>query len=89
MNISDVISCFSLTVEQYMKLTDQQFMILEYICSFGSITPMEAFSELGITKLSTRISEMKAIGIRFDQVYEGRENRFGKKVRFMRYRKAA
>jgi hypothetical protein len=32
---------------------------------------------------------MKAIGIRFDQEYEGRENRFGKKVRFMRYRKAA
>ena len=89
MNISDVISCFSLTVEQYMKLTDQQFMILEYICLFGSITPMEAFSELGITKLSTRISEMKAMGIRFDQNYEGRENRFGKKVRFMRYRKAA
>jgi hypothetical protein len=50
---------------------------------------MDAFSELGVTKLSTRVSEMKAIGIRFDQEYEGRENRFGKKVRFMRYRKAA
>ena len=89
MNISDVVSCFSLTLEQWVKLTDQQFMILEYICNFGSITPMEAFSELGITKLSTRISEMKALGIRFDQAYEGRENRFGKKVRYMRYRKAA
>ena len=89
MSIADVINSFSLTAEQFEKLTNQQFQILSFICMNGSITPMDAFSELGVTKLSTRVSEMKAIGIRFDQEYEGRENRFGKKVRFMRYRKAA
>lgn len=88
-HVKEVINAFSLTAEQFEKLTNQQYQILWYIVTFGSISPMEAFSDLGVTKLSTRISEMKVFGVQFDQDYEGRENRFGKKVRFMRYRKAA
>ena len=88
-NMFAIINYFSLTVKQFEKLTDQQADILCYIYRFGSITPMDAFSDLGITKLATRISEMKALGIQFDQAFEGRENRFGKKVRYMRYRRAA
>ena len=80
---------FCLTDGQYNHLTVQHKLILDYIAAFGSITPMEAFTELGITKLATRISEMRTIGVHFDQAYEGRENRFGRKVRYMRYRKAA
>ena len=49
----------------------QHERILDYITRFGSISPMEAFNDLGITKLSTRISEMRADGIEFHQV-EGR-----------------
>lgn len=89
MNIDEVINAFSLTADQFKTLTAQQYSILCYICEFGSITPMEAFSDLWVTKLATRISEMKSMGIRFDQEYESRENRFGKKVRYMRYRRAA
>ena len=88
-HVKEVINAFSLTAEQFEKLTNQQYQILWYIVTFGSISPMEAFSDLGVTKLSTRVSEMKVLGIQFDQDYEGRENRFGKKVRFMRYRRAA
>ena len=84
-----IINYFNLTAEQSEKLTDQQIDILCYIYDYGSISPMEAFADLGITKLSTRISEMKVLGIQFDQAYESRENRFGKNVRYMRYRKAA
>ena len=80
---------YKMTAEQFEKLTNQQLDILWYIVKFGSISPFEAFSDLGITKLSTRISEMKVLGIQFDQDFEGHENRFGKKVHFMRYRKAA
>ena len=80
---------FNLTDDQYNHLTVQQKLILDYIAAFGSISPMEAFDELDITKLSTRISEMKKLGIQFDQQYEGRINRLGKKKHFMRYRKAA
>ena len=89
MNIAEVIRTFNLTADQFQKLTTQQFDILWYICRFGSISPMEAFSDLYITKLATRISEMKSFGIRFDQVFEGRTNRLGRKVHYMRYRRAA
>ncbi|MBO5959508.1 MAG: hypothetical protein J6Q65_05250 [Lentisphaeria bacterium] len=87
--MAEIIRYFSLTVEQFTRLTDQQMSILVYIRRFGSISPMEAFAELGITKLSTRISEMKMMGIQFAQNYESRTNRIGKTVRFMRYRRAA
>lgn len=80
---------FNLTDDQYNRLTVQQKLILDYIAAFGSITPMDAFENLHITKLATRISEMKALGIQFDQVYESRRNGEGKSVRYMRYRKAA
>ena len=46
----------------------------------GSITPMEAFRYLAITKLSTRIGEMKREGIRI-----GSEMVYGKDSRYMRY----
>ena len=80
---------FNLTDDQYNRLTVQQKLILDYIAAFGSITPMDAFGTLHITKLATRISEMKTLGIQFDQVYESRRNGEGKSVRYMRYRKAA
>lgn len=88
-DVFEIINAFSLTAEQFNRLTDQQIHILWYIDRFGSISPMEAFNDLGITKLATRISEMKMLGIQFDQAFESRENRFGKNVRYMRYRKAA
>ena len=89
MNLDRLIDYFGLTVEQYERLSRQHLLILCYLMEFGSISPMEAFSDLGITKLSTRISEMKVLGIRFDQDYEYRQNRFGGNVHYMRYRKAA
>ena len=87
--MNPIINYFNLTSEQVEKLTDQQAAILCYIFNCGSISPMEAFNELGITKLSTRISEMKVLGIQFDQAFESRKNRIGKTVHYMRYRRAA
>ena len=59
--------------------------IVEYIERFGSISPLEAFRDLGITKLATRISEMRRNGIEFDQVYTETKNRFGDTCHYMRY----
>ena len=67
----------------------QYEMILDYIDRFGSISPMEAFMDLGITKLATRIGEMQRNGHEFTKTMEYRENRFGKVCHYMRYRKAA
>jgi hypothetical protein len=63
----------------------QHERILKYITDYGSISPMEAFNDLGITKLSTRIGEMRRDGIDFHQEWEVRKNRYGEKVRYMRY----
>ena len=59
--------------------------IVEYIEMFGSISPLEAFRDLGITKLATRISEMRKKGMEFNQEYMKSKNRFGEDVYFMRY----
>lgn len=63
----------------------QHEAIYKYIERFGSITPMDAFSDLGITKLATRVGEMRASGTEIIGTWETAKNRFGKKVRYMRY----
>ena len=60
--------------------------IIKYLEEFGSISPLEAFKDLGITKLATRISELKREGVQFEQEYESNKNRFGETVHYMRYR---
>lgn len=45
-----------------MNKVTQYEQIYRFVKQNGSITPMEAFSELGITKLATRISEMTKDG---------------------------
>jgi hypothetical protein len=59
--------------------------IINYIRQFGSISPLEAFRDLGITKLATRISEMNRDGIDFQKQYVKSKNRFGETVYYMRY----
>lgn len=67
----------------------QHERILKYLDDFGSITPMEAFSDLGITKLATRISEMIRMGYQFEKSMESSRNRYGQTVHYMRYARAA
>lgn len=61
--------------------------ILEYIDTKGSITPFEAFTELGITKLATRISELRRGGEKIEKRYVTGTNRFGEKIQYMEYRR--
>ena len=63
----------------------QREAILQYIQEFGSITPMEAFADLGITKLATRISEMRRDGMKFKIETVKRKNRYGKTVHYAKY----
>lgn len=66
----------------------QADLIRKYLDEKGSISPMEAFAELGITKLATRISEMIRKGERFQKIPEKGVNRYGGAVSYMRYKKA-
>lgn len=59
--------------------------IREYMERFGSISPFEAFQDLGITKLSTRIGEMRDSGIPIFSDWFESKNRYGDKVRYKRY----
>jgi DeoR/GlpR family transcriptional regulator of sugar metabolism len=43
--------------------TTQHDRIIDYVRKHGSITTLEAFTDLGITKLTTRISEMRRMGM--------------------------
>jgi hypothetical protein len=64
----------------------QKDRIIEYIEKFGSISPVEAFRDLGITKLATRVSEMKKEGVQFKITLEKSKNRCGESVYYARYR---
>ena len=64
---------------------NQQEMIIKYMTDFGSITPMEAFAELGVTRLSAKIYILKHEGYVFDEKRETVVNRYGKKVSFKRF----
>lgn len=63
----------------------QRERIMDFMKKNGSITPMDAFAELGITKLATRISEMRADGIEINGVMEKSKNRFGEPTHYTRY----
>ena len=59
--------------------TTQHDRVLQYMKDFGSITTLDAFRDLGITKLTTRISEMRKMGIAIIGTPETVENRYGDK----------
>ena len=68
-----------------MKKTQKE-RILDYIKEFGSITSLEAYSELGITQLGARLDQLKREGYMFSTELEKGKNRFGEKVNYKRYR---
>ena len=67
-----------------MKIT-QKDRILEYIRNFGSISSFEAYADLGITQLGTRIDQLKKEGYEFKTEWESNTNRFGEKTDYKRY----
>ena len=56
-------------------------MVLDYMQKYGSITTFEAF----ITRLSSRINDLRNAGYRIVGEFESRLNRFGEKVSYKRY----
>lgn len=65
---------------------NQKDAIRDYITRFGSITPMDAFRDLGITKLATRVSEMRKSGeCDFDIELEKTKTRLGHTTYYARY----
>ena len=60
-------------------------LILQYMRDFGSITTMQAFTDLGVTKLASRISELIKQGVSIHKAPVSSKNRYGKTIHYMRY----
>lgn len=60
-------------------------MILDHCKTHGSITSIEAVMRYGCTRLGARIADLEKRGHRFSHISETNENRYGRKVTFVRY----
>ena len=59
--------------------------VLDYIRIEGSITQYEAWKELGVMRLASRISDLRKAGYNIASKTEAVKNRFDEKVYIKRY----
>lgn len=67
-----------------MRINQRQ-RIINYIRQFGSITSFEAYSELGITQLGARITELEQEGYKFKKEWNTSKNKLGEPISFKKY----
>lgn len=67
-------------------MENQCKQILQYMEDFGSITPLEAMSDLGVMRLAARISDLRRAGYQISRRDETAKNRYGRAVRYGRYK---
>lgn len=60
--------------------------IVQYLNDFGSITQFEAFKDLGVMRLASRISELQKNGYEFEKERIKVHNRYGEITPIVRYR---
>ena len=70
-----------------MKTTQCQ-RILDYMEEFGSISTLEAFRDLGVARLASRIHDLKGMGYTFTSEIKTSKNRYGENTYFKVYRLA-
>lgn len=59
--------------------------VLDWLETGAGITSMEAFKELGVTRLSAVIFNLRRRGLNIETQTIEQVNRYGEKVRFARY----
>jgi hypothetical protein len=67
------------------KRPTQCTRIIQYIKDFGSITTLEAFTELGVVRLGARISELRKSGMKIIGENVTVKNRYGEPCHIKRY----
>jgi len=68
------------------KANTQREMIMLYLKENGSITALDAMRDLGVLQLAARVAEIRERGVDIITELEGGRNRYGKKIRYARYR---
>lgn len=66
-------------------MASQKQMVLDYIREFGSITPVDAFKDLGVTRLAAVVFALRDEGHDIHKEREHAFNRYGQRVRYARY----
>lgn len=66
-------------------MVSQKSIVLDYMEELGSITPIDAFRDLGITRLSAIVFNLKEEGHDIDKAIETGKNRLGNRTRYARY----
>lgn len=64
----------------------QSEMVLDYMERFGSISSWQAFMDLGITRLSGRIFDLRSQGHIIENKRIETTNRYGKRVHYDEYK---
>ena len=67
------------------KRLTQANRVYEYMELNGSITSMQAFSDLRVTRLSARIADLKKEGKKIGSTTETNVNEYGETSRYARY----
>ena len=73
-------------MEKKEKKPTQCERIIKYIRDFGSISTWQAFSELGVVRLASRIYDLKEQGYVFKKERIFTNNRYGEKTHYDEYR---
>lgn len=63
----------------------QKEKVMQYMKDFGKITTFEAFTDLGITRLSARIFDIASEGVKIGRKTKCAKNRYGEPVHYMEY----
>lgn len=70
-------------------LSPQNRQLYEHMREHGGVSQMEAYDEYGITRVASRIHEMRVAGIGIVKSMRSGTNRYGRRVTYAVYRLAS
>lgn len=59
--------------------------VLRHLKTFGSITPLEAFQEYAIMRLSAVVFDLRKDGYKIESEHQTGKNRFGENSNWVKY----
>lgn len=68
-----------------MKKPTQCERIVKYMQDFGSITTLQAFTDLGCTRLASRVNDLRNQGYDIKSKFVSGKNRYDETVSYKKY----
>ena len=68
-----------------MKKPTQCERIIQYMKDFGSITTLQAFTDLGCTRLASRVTDLKKQGYNIKSEFVSSKIRYDETVSYKKY----